>query len=91
MWRGAVPTVLLLDPADFDPVKSLPSLRPLAADLARRGIAYELIPPDLLDRPDVRPGRQGQWEWRVTPSGRAIAANPLRELTWRSFSPKGWD
>jgi hypothetical protein len=85
-WRGTVPTVLLLDPAAFDPENGTPA-RALTAELARQGLTHEMITPELLNRPEAQPGRQGQWQWRVTPTGRAVALNPARETTWRSFTP----
>jgi uncharacterized protein (DUF58 family) len=79
-WRGAVPTVLLLDPSTFgsdgDPL-------PMMAALSRFGIPHYRIPRDLLDRPEAQPGTEGRWEWRVTPMGRAVPIRRPRDLEWK--------
>jgi uncharacterized protein (DUF58 family) len=88
IWRGLAPTVLVLDPASFNP-SSTGSLagatHRLASELARQGISYQVITPELLDRPEARPGVTGAWHWRVTPSGRAIADEPSLTAPWRSL------
>lgn len=82
-WRGAVPTVLLLDPVSFggngDVAKS-------TGILASMGISSHIIDRQLLDRPEARPGEAGQWEWRVTISGRAVAVKKPRDLSWKALS-----
>jgi uncharacterized protein (DUF58 family) len=105
--RGAVPTVLLLDPVSFSgagpdlfsgagpvsPDGAGPDLFSGAGDtsgvlalLSDLGVAHYVITRDLLDRPEARPGRQGQWEWRVSPLGRAVSAHRPRDLTWKVLS-----
>jgi uncharacterized protein (DUF58 family) len=82
-WLGIVPTILLLDPRTFGrPVD--PSS--LLGNLAALGIAHYLIPRALLDRPEARPGQAGRWEWRVSPSGRAVPVRRPRELDWKTLS-----
>jgi len=81
--RGAVPTVLLLDPVSFGGTGDAKKTSALLSDL---GIASYVITRDLLDRPESRPGRQGQWEWRVSPLGRAVTTRRPRELTWKVLS-----
>jgi uncharacterized protein (DUF58 family) len=83
LWQGSTPTVLLLDPAAFG---GQAEGRPLSQRLAHWGIHHHLITPDLLNRPEAHPGRKGQREFRVTPTGRAIPVNPPREAPWRGFS-----
>jgi hypothetical protein len=80
MRRGAIPTILALDPGTFDstPVENTTHLL-----LSKMGIVHHLITPDLLDRPEARPGQRGHWDWRVSPSGRAIAVNRPRDLSWK--------
>jgi uncharacterized protein (DUF58 family) len=88
IWRGLAPTVLLLDPASFAvPARNdqTGGARGLALELARHGISHQVITPDLLDRPEARPGKEGAWRWRVTPSGRAIADEPSLTAPWRSL------
>jgi uncharacterized protein (DUF58 family) len=81
--QGAVPTVLAFDPVSFGGSNNLDGLRETLTDL---GINYEIIPRDLLDRSEARPGREGHWQWRVTPMGRAIPVQESADLTWRGLS-----
>jgi uncharacterized protein (DUF58 family) len=88
IWRGLAPTVLVLDPASFDPSPAVGrsgTAHRLAGELARQGISHQVITSDLLDRPEARPGKVGAWGWRVTPSGRAIADEPSLTAPWRSL------
>lgn len=81
MRRGAVPTVLLLDRASFgdggDPRHTLGTLEAL-------DVTHHLITPDLLDRPEARPGQIGQW--RRTAQGRWEPKFHPRELAWRELA-----
>jgi uncharacterized protein (DUF58 family) len=79
-WRGVVPTVLLIDPSTFE-IDSDPV--PMLSTLTRFGIPNFRIPRDLLDRPEVQPGTEGHWEWRFTPTGRAVAIRRPRDLGWK--------
>lgn len=80
--RGAVATVLLLDPIAFGDHRDSTPLQSLLTDL---NIATYPLTPDLLDRPESRPGHQGQWAWRVSPLGKAIATQKPREMAWRKL------
>lgn len=84
VWRGLAPTVLLLDPASFG-AELVGAATRLAGKLAFQGISHQVIPADLLDRPEARPGKAGVWRWRVTPTGRAIADEPSLTAPWRSL------
>lgn len=98
--RSVAPTVLLLDPSSFSASpgetappqeqEALSSPAAAAALLADLGIARYVISRDLLDRPELRPGRRGRWEWRISPSGRAIPVQPGSDTSgdaaWRSLS-----
>ena len=93
LWRGVIPTVLLLDAASFaqpsdqtQPVESKPKTKGLASQLANFGVNYYLITRDLLDKAEARPGREGRWEWRVSPRGRAVPVNQPADLDWKSLS-----
>ncbi|MFM8321033.1 MAG: DUF58 domain-containing protein [Chloroflexota bacterium] len=93
-WKGIVPTVLYLDPAGFDGAAAPtaadaaahspgpPVVDPLAGELAQHGIQYLHIIPELLKR-SIIPAGERDWRWRVTPSGRAVTANPAQDLSWR--------
>lgn len=83
MWRGGVPTVLLLDPASFGGEGDVQPGLALLDDLE---ITRYVVTRDMLDRPDATPGAQGQLHWRITPRGRAILARTPRELKWRTLA-----
>lgn len=83
MWRGGVPTVLLLDPASFG---GAGDVRPSLSLLDDLEIARYVVTRDMLDRPEALPGAQGKLHWRITPRGRAILARPQRELRWRTLA-----
>jgi uncharacterized protein (DUF58 family) len=80
--QGAVATVLLLDPLSFGGNGDITRMEVLLADL---GISHYRITRDLLDRPDARPGHQGEWDWRISPSGRAVPVNRPRDMSWRQL------
>lgn len=80
LWKGISPTVLLIDPASFD---SPQSADPLANLLAEMGIPRFILNRSLLQRPEAHPGWKGQWEWRITPSGKAVSTRPPGDLTWK--------
>jgi uncharacterized protein (DUF58 family) len=81
--RGVVPTVLVLDPASFGGTGDAGGLVALLSDL---GVTRYVITRDLLDRPESRPGRHGQWEWRISPLGRAVSARRPGDLAWKVLS-----
>ena len=81
--RGVAPTILLLAPRSFG---SDADAQPLLNTLDELGIAHQFITRDLLDRPELRAGRQGQWEWRVSGTGRAIAVRQPGDLTWKPLT-----
>ncbi len=90
LWRGITPTILLLDATTFaspnDPInqEGLPSdAERLAVELGRSGIQHVIIHKDLLDRPEARPGHSGEWEWKVSGVGRAVAVRKPSDLSWR--------
>jgi uncharacterized protein (DUF58 family) len=91
VWRGVIPTVLLLDAASFAPTGDLAQPaeskpRGMPAQLADFGINAYWITRDLLDKAEARPGREGRWEWRVSPRGRAVAVNRPTDLEWKALS-----
>src|SRR5689334_12166253 len=80
LWRGISPTVLLTDPASFG---AEGHADPLAAVLGDMGIQHFVLDQSLLKRPEARPGWRGQWEWRIMPTGKAVAAHPQVDMTWK--------
>jgi uncharacterized protein (DUF58 family) len=81
--RGAVPSVLLLDPISFGGTGDVYGSAALLSEL---GITRHIISRELLDRPEARPGQAGHWEWRVSPLGRAVAVRRPRDLGWKVLS-----
>lgn len=82
LWSGIAPTALLLDPRSFG---GATYAAPLATSLSGLGIANHVIDRELLDRPEARPGQAGRWEWRVSPTGRAVAIRKPQDLEWRTL------
>lgn len=80
--RGARPTVLLLDPVSFGGQGDAGTMQAL---LASQGITCHIITRDLLDRPEARPGKHGQWEWRTLATGRVIAVHEPEDTAWESL------
>jgi uncharacterized protein (DUF58 family) len=83
MWRGVAPTVLLLDPQSFGGDRSV---RPAADILQSMGITTWVITPDLLNREEARPGHEGEWEWRMMPTGKAVAVRQPTNQSWKALS-----
>lgn len=83
LWRGAVPTILLLDPRTYGGEGSPDSILKTLMEL---GIAHHMIPRELLDRPEARPGHTGQWEWRISATGRAIPIKTPKDMKWKVLS-----
>lgn len=80
MRRGVAPTVLLLDPESFGGPGEVDMV---AGMLTGMGVANYCITRDVLDRPELRPGRQGHWAWRSTGIGRAVPARKIADSPWQ--------
>jgi uncharacterized protein (DUF58 family) len=84
VWRGIVPTVLLLDAASFG--KQGSSLA-LSEQLHQMGISGHIIPRELLNRPEARPGQSGRWQWRQSKiTGKVQVIQRPDNLDWRRLS-----
>lgn len=81
MWRGIMPTVFLFDPISFGGTASTKGISEIFQSIS---IPCHVIPKELLDEPQARPGREGEWEWRVSATGKAV---PVREAQedWRGL------
>lgn len=82
-WKGVAPTILLLDPLTFG---GSGDARPLHSLLTDLGINHYDISRQLLDRPEARPGKEGNWEWRISPRGRAVLVRKPGDMSWRGLS-----
>lgn len=86
VWLGASPTVLLLDRDTFSGPEAARSGNPAAGVLGELGLQHYTIPCGLLDRPEARPGQKGQWDWRISPQGRAVAVRRPDDMGWKALS-----
>ncbi|HVN55343.1 MAG TPA: DUF58 domain-containing protein [Anaerolineaceae bacterium] len=83
LWRGVVPTILLLDPAAF---ASAPSAGPFKAALDDLDVANYLITPALVE--SFISGKnqpENAWDWRILPTGKAVPVQKPKDLAWKSF------
>jgi uncharacterized protein (DUF58 family) len=79
-WRGITPTVILIDPASFGSERRA---EPLAALLAEMSMTRQVVTRELLDHPELHPRGRGQWEWRITPGGKAIPVRLPGDMSWK--------
>lgn len=83
LWRGLVPTVLLLEAASFGRQSSSQAV---AEQLQGMGIVCHVITRDLLNRPEARPGQAGRWQFRQSKiTGKVQAIQRPDNLDWRSL------
>ena len=82
MWRGIIPTILLMDPASFGSPNQADSFSEI---LAQMGISRFILNRSLLLQPEARPGWRGQWDWRIMPTGKAVSRRPPGDLMWRKL------
>ncbi|HJS17170.1 MAG TPA: hypothetical protein VJ785_00370, partial [Anaerolineales bacterium] len=79
MWRGILPTIFLLDPVSFGGTSDT---KPMAEMFQMMGIPCHIIPKEMLDKKQIRPGQEGEWEWRISGTGKAVAVRtPIAD--WR--------
>jgi uncharacterized protein (DUF58 family) len=83
MWRGIAPTVFLLDPITFG---GQTDASEISSALQMMGVLCHLIPKQLLDTPEARPGQEGEWQWRVSPTGKAILLREPIHFDWRRLN-----
>jgi uncharacterized protein (DUF58 family) len=76
---GVTPTVLLLDPASFGGQQHA---RRMAGWFQRHGIANTVITADLLNQ-SLKEGHEGEWEWRIAGSGKAVPVRRPIQVEWR--------
>jgi len=81
MWRGILPTVFLFDVNTFGGTAKINEVSNVLSSL---GVPCHVIPKELLDKPQARPGHEGEWEWRVSGTGKAVAVQKP-ETDWRGL------
>lgn len=81
MWRGVKPSVFLFDPVSFGGSAGTSAV---SGVLQFMEVPCHVIPRELLDKPQARPGREGEWEWRISATGRAIPVRPA-QADWRGL------
>jgi uncharacterized protein (DUF58 family) len=81
MWRGIMPTIFLFDAASFGGSATTTAI---TQTLQFLGVPCHVIPKELLDKPQARPGREGEWEWRISATGKAIPVRVAQE-DWRGL------
>lgn len=72
MRRGVLPTVFLFDVNTFGAVADT---KAISSTLQFLGVPCHIIPKEMLDAKGIRPGHEGEWEWRITGTGKAVAVN----------------
>jgi uncharacterized protein (DUF58 family) len=81
MWRGIMPTVFLFDPITFGGDRET---NPISQIFQTMSIPCHVIPKALLDKPQARPGHEGEWEWRISATGKAHAVRTAQD-DWRGL------
>ena len=81
--RGIRSTVFLFDLYSFD--RKFDNSK-VAAELKKLHVPCHAIPREFLDLPETHPGKQGQWEWRISPTGRAIPVRAPQDHSWRRLA-----
>ncbi len=81
MWRGITPTVFLFDPVSFGGDRGTKAISEVFQSMS---VPCHVIPKAMLDKPQARPGHVGEWEWRISATGKAIAIRDAQE-DWRGL------
>jgi uncharacterized protein (DUF58 family) len=81
MWRGIMPTVFLLDPVTYGGAASSKGISDVLQSMS---VPCHVIAHAMLDKPQARPGREGEWEWRISATGKAFAVRAAQE-DWREL------
>jgi uncharacterized protein (DUF58 family) len=81
MWRGIMPTIFMFDPVTFGGTASPKAVSDIFQSM---NIPCHVIPKEMLDKPQARPGHEGEWEWRVSATGKAFALRSAQE-DWKGL------
>jgi uncharacterized protein (DUF58 family) len=80
MAQDAVPTVLLLDPVSFGGAGNVSNV---SAQLGQRGIERYLITREMLRATGARTAHQGDWDWVMSGTGRAVPRHRPLDERWK--------
>ena len=80
MWRGIMPTVFLLDSVSFGGTEDTTAI---TNALQLIGVPCHVIPREMLDKPQARPGQEGEWEWRISGTGKAHLVHAPSHSDWQ--------
>lgn len=81
MWRGIMPTIFLFDPLTFG---GAANAKALSGVFQSMDVPCHVIPREMLDKPQARPGHEGEWEWRISATGKAFVVRSAQE-EWRGL------
>jgi uncharacterized protein (DUF58 family) len=81
MWRGVMPTVFLFDPVSFGGSANTKAVSEIMQSI---DVPCHVIPRAMLDQPQARPGHEGEWEWRISATGKALAVRAPQQ-DWRGL------
>lgn len=81
MWRGITPTIFLFDPVSFGGSRNTQAISGIFRSM---NVRCHVIPREMLDKPQARPGHEGEWEWRISATGKAFAIRTAQE-DWRGL------
>ncbi len=81
MWRGGMPTVFLFDAVTFG---GNANTKPVSDIFQSMNVPCHVIPREMFDKSQARPGHEGEWEWRISATGKAFAVRAAQE-DWRGL------
>jgi hypothetical protein len=81
MWRGVMPSIFLFDPLTFGGTENTKAISDIFRSM---NVPCHVIPREMLDKPQARPGHEGEWEWRISATGRAFAVRAAQD-DWRGL------
>lgn len=80
--QQVIPTILLFNPISFGGHRKTTDI---TYTLVKLGFMTTTISSDFLDQEQIKPGRKGSWDWKISPLGRAVPSMEPDELVWRNF------
>jgi uncharacterized protein (DUF58 family) len=86
LWRGTSLNVFLFDSSTFLPPEAgkAGDTNAIASMFQAMDIPCHVIPKEMLDKPEARPGHEGEWEWRISATGKAVAVRAAQG-DWREL------